>query len=143
MKKIMYLSIMLLAVAITGCEKSDEEPTAKTFEQKYPEWRNLTWISTTPTKSSTYKLDIRIVDNLITLTFTDVNNVVTLEKFRDMDIKWNIVGETNSGPVYSDTNGTVYFGEGISPADKASFGFVINRTEKTITLDNTYKLKIN
>ena len=51
MKKILLLSIMLLAVAITGCEKNDVEPkndpTEQTLEQKYPEWVNLTKVLTT------------------------------------------------------------------------------------------------
>lgn len=44
MKKFTYLLIVLLAFAVTGCEK--DEASKKTLEELYPEWKNLTRIAT-------------------------------------------------------------------------------------------------
>ncbi len=48
MKKFTYLLIVLLAFAVTGCEKDEDMPEApkKTLEELYPDWKNLTWIAT-------------------------------------------------------------------------------------------------
>jgi len=44
MKKFTYLLIVLLAFAVTGCEK--DEASKKTLEELYPKWKNLTRIAT-------------------------------------------------------------------------------------------------
>lgn len=46
------------------------------------------------------------------LTYRDTNNNVIdylSGKYRDMHVDWGIIGETNTGPIYSTTSGTVYF----------------------------------
>lgn len=145
MKKLVLLLTLFVAVAITGCKKDDDQP--QTLEQKYPEWKKLTWISTTVSPEfSFYKLDVSIDGDVITTTFTDVNNTKTVDRYRDMHIDWDIIEQTNTGFIYSTTSGAVLFSWGISPADRATWSFEINRTEKTITVfanPNTYKLKIN
>ena len=151
MKKILLLSIMLFAVAITGCEKSDVEPKEQTLEQQYPEWKNLTYLSTeTPIKAD-FKLDMKIVGNVVTLTYTNKVNPtdVRIYQYREM-----LIGDANGNEISSTaTSGWLYLENGIfNPATNSTpesyeWRFEINRNSnpKTITLysDPIYVLKIN
>ncbi len=55
MKRITYLLMLMFATVLIniGCEKENSTPAtpvtppvAQTLEQKYPDWKNLTWVST-------------------------------------------------------------------------------------------------
>lgn len=77
MKKIIFLSIMLFAVAITGCEKNEVEPKndpiEQTLEELYPEWVNLTKVLTdgstvsnmNPIDVFEISLEIKILNNQV------------------------------------------------------------------------------
>ncbi len=72
MKKLTYLFTILFAVVLmsTSCEK--ENVTPDTLETQFPDWVNLTWVSTDGVDENmdvdTYpRLDITIVDNLVTV----------------------------------------------------------------------------
>jgi len=88
MKKVIYLIVMMFAIVsiTTNCTKKDDiKPDVKkdsivvdkTYEQLYPDWRDLRWISTQDIKNGIitldlpYTLNIRIVSNTITETTID------------------------------------------------------------------------
>lgn len=49
MKKYTYFISLILVLVLSSisCSKEDDQPTPQqTLEQKYPDWKNLTWVST-------------------------------------------------------------------------------------------------
>ena len=82
-KKVTYLLIVMFAmsVAFTSCKKDPilpPEPT-ETLAELYPDWTNLTWVST---DGDSYvnkypKLNITIVDNLVSVFFTYFTGDIT------------------------------------------------------------------
>ena len=72
MKKVTYFLILMFSLVLTStsCEKDDPIVPTQTLEQMYPDWANLTWISTNGSTNSYPKLDISISDDVILLTET-------------------------------------------------------------------------
>jgi len=48
MKKVTYLLVLMFSLVLTSasCDKSDDPTPEQTLEQMYPDWSNLTWVST-------------------------------------------------------------------------------------------------
>ncbi len=68
MKKVTYLMTLVLAITIVSyscSKKDDDDPIVKTLQEQYPDWSNLTWVSTggISTPDMYPKLEISIVDN--------------------------------------------------------------------------------
>ena len=72
MKKFILFSMMLLAFAVTSCEKEETpEPQQQTLEQLYPDWKNLTWLETYRNSDNVKvqypRMSITIDSNLVTI----------------------------------------------------------------------------
>ena len=72
MKKVTYLMTILFAVALmsTSCCKDDPVPEL-TLEEQYPEWSDLSWVSTNGSTSEYPQLDLIIINDVATLTETE------------------------------------------------------------------------
>lgn len=87
MKKIIYLLVLVFTITLvnTSCEKESNEPNVppisidSTLAQKYPEWRNLTWVSTTFNGTSVNypKYYFTINNNVITETYIKSNDITS------------------------------------------------------------------
>ncbi len=70
MKKIIYLLTLMLAVTLinVSCEKN-EDPANQTLAEMYPDWTNLTWISTDGNSTPTVypRLTIKVIGNVATI----------------------------------------------------------------------------
>lgn len=155
MKKILLLSIMLFAVAMTSCEKDDDgskdNPIGQTLEQKYPEWVNLTKVLTTgslisnriPLNDAENWLTVKIENNQAYLTQGnrfDNNSSGTTTAYKYMLIEYS-TESTNTLK-----KGTVYFYDGVYPQDGLMQGFemdLVNKTVKIIRTDYYFLLKYN
>ena len=71
MKKVIYFLMLMSAMTILniGCEKPDDGTSDQTLAQAYPNWINLTWVSTDGASLiTTYpRLDISIVGDVATI----------------------------------------------------------------------------
>lgn len=76
MKKATYLMTILFAVAMmsTSCEKEDPI-VPDTLEEQYPEWSNLSWVSTDdkdaswqPVEDTYPRLEISIIGDIVQIT---------------------------------------------------------------------------
>jgi len=82
MKKMTYLITILFAVALmsTSCCKDDPiVPDPETLEEQYPEWSNLSWVSTDG-KDANYQ---PVEDTYPRLEITIVGDVVNVHQLRN------------------------------------------------------------
>lgn len=134
MKKVAYLTMMFVALTLMSfsCSKDDDDPIVpQTLEEKYPDWKNLTWFSTDGVSApDTYpKLEITISDNLVTVTKTTDNSPI-IGKYTQANISSSTA--TFSG-VYQDYNGT--------GSTLTCTNVTVGATQITLTcLGNTYVL---
>lgn len=89
-----------LVLMNTSCTKpTDDVPDIKTLAQQYPDWKNLTWISTDG-KSNDYvypKLSISVVDNTIEVNqWIDIPYAGTdiISQYHHSFTVFNIIGST-------------------------------------------------
>jgi hypothetical protein len=141
MKKITYLSILMFSLILmsTSCCKEDD-PTTQTVAELYPDWANLTWISTdNASLATTYpKLNISIVGDNITMN----QPINATQAYNDTFITMN-VSEGNSGSVtFTNAMGSV-----TGTFTKIIVGGVttqISLTTKGLsTTSHVYVLKVN
>jgi hypothetical protein len=127
MKKIMFLLMFSMILVSTSCEKEDVEPktTTKTLEQQFPEWKNLTWVSTVPAPLLNDKLNIKIVGNVITVTISNMYSS-TDKLYSKMELN-----ETVGNPV---TSGKVRIYNDREPNQEFGGSFTINRTTQIISI---------
>ena len=123
-----------LVLMSTSCCKPDDETPVQTFEQTYPDWKNLTWVSTDNSSlSTTYpKLNITIVGDNIS-----VNQPINATQAYN--------GSYDGMVVQGTTSGTVGFG---MPAEItgtfSKSGSQITLTTKGLsTTSHVYVLQIN
>lgn len=80
MKKVSYLFVMFLALSLMSfsCSEKEEieEPVVLTLADQYPDWVDLSWVSTDGDTSVTMypKLEISIDENTVTVHHTYVIN---------------------------------------------------------------------
>lgn len=79
MKKLTYFLVLMFSlVLISACDKNDDDPIVpkQTFEELYPDWANLTWVSTDGVDTTMYpdvypRLNITIIKNSIIFQIID------------------------------------------------------------------------
>jgi len=104
MKKVTYLMTILFAVALmsTSCCKDDPVPEPQTLEEQYPEWSDLSWVSTDGNDvnyagelEDTYpRIEITINDDELTFkqwTWDVPNDVPYTEPYVNTYLKDNVV----------------------------------------------------
>jgi hypothetical protein len=145
MKKVICLFSLMLALVLmnTNCTKpTDDNPIVQTLRQKYPDWKNLTWVSTDGANlTSTYpRLNISI---------TAVGDTVKTNQPMDNG-GYSMNGWYGSIGVQG-TNVTFSIPYNNTMIDFVCTNVVINENAKTVTLytgglltaKHTYVLKIN
>lgn len=144
MKKIMLLSIMLFAVAITSCEKDDAEPSVikptQTLEQKYPAWVNLSFIERVPANVNQDWISIKLENNQVLYNSGNKFGNSPTATFKQMNVEYDSQS-TNTLKV-----GKAYFYD-YYQGDGLIFEFEMNLVSKKFKyyLNNGeyYLLKIN
>lgn len=72
-KETCFLALIFLPVLLNiGCKKnSSDTANDQTLEQKYPDWKNLTWVSTNgnSTQNTYPKISFSIVGNVVNFTY--------------------------------------------------------------------------
>lgn len=139
MKKVAFLMTLVLALplVITRCSKDDDDPMVpqQTLEQKYPDWKNLTWIATdnNPDVEKYPKLQISISGDLVTVVKKLTPSTSLVGKYTQANISSSTATFSS---VYQDYNGT---GSTLTCTNVSVESGVITLT----CLGNTYMLQIN
>lgn len=142
MKKTIYLLTIIFSLALvsSSCEKEPaDDPKTLTLEQAYPEWKNLTWVSTDGASlTTTYpRISIKIVGDSITmiqlLKFPQLDRLTQYNGFYDM---MTITGNTVK---FSQKNN---WGEAVGTFSKTNTHITLT-TYGNVTESHVYVLKIN
>ena len=107
MKKVTYLLVLMFSLTLmsTSCDKDEPIVPDKTLEQLYPDWANLTWVSTdgwTDPDVAPNKLNITIVGNKVTFnqppSYNKILDKITIQgdiiKFGEVNGSIDIVSGT-------------------------------------------------
>ncbi len=138
MKKLKYLLPLFFALTLMSfsCSKDDDDPIVpQILEEKYPDWKNLTWVSTDGVTAQMNpdiypRLEVSISGDLVTVTKKLTVSTSIIGKYTQANISGSTA--TFSG-VYQDYNGT---GSTVSCTN-----VTVGSTQITLTcLGNTYVL---
>jgi hypothetical protein len=132
MKKTIYFLTMILAVALmsTSCCKDDPDvPEPQTLEEQYPEWSDLSWVSTDgndvnhiPIEETYPRLEITIVGDVASIfQATDGVGGGYAGNFPEVTISGNVI--TFSGDGFKvitgtfewDSNSVTFITKGLTP----------------------------
>lgn len=145
MKKVFYLITILFTVVLmsTSCKKEDPIPLDfnLTLEEQYPEWSNLTWVSTNGSNDiDTYpKLDITIVDDEIILKLIKKDVYGGIKGYPITFNKMEIL--VDHVVVISNIMNNILYFYGTFDNNGVTIGIMV---EETLCFEkNTYILKIN
>lgn len=72
MKQFLYnlfllAAFFIVAASCSGNNRSNSSPSGQTLEQRFPQWTNLTWISTDEYQGIYPRMDISIRGNVVTI----------------------------------------------------------------------------
>ena len=138
MKKVTYLLVLMFSLTLmpTSCEKDEPVVPEQTLEEKYPDWKNLTWVSTDgwSTPATYPQISIKITGNKAVLTVTDEYSDHTIGGYILTHDKFEVVGNIArfSEP---ETGTTVQELTILTPPDSTKI--------KVNWQEHTYVLKIN
>ena len=113
MKKVTYLIVLMFSLVLLSASCEKDEPVVKqTLEEQYPDWSNLTWVSTdgktAETKPDVYpRLNITINGDNGTIRQTmDGDGWYYNEQFSTITIESNTITFTGHYAVYISRTGT-------------------------------------
>lgn len=136
MKKIAYLSMLFVALTLMSfsCEKNDDDVIPQTLEEKYPDWSNLTWVSTDGSVDTYPRMNITITGNTCVFSqpYNGTGGIYT-ESFSNMLVTSSSV--TFSGNAGNDATITGTYTKSGSQITLITKGFIAN--------SRTYVLQIN
>jgi hypothetical protein len=136
-----------LVLLSTSCKKDDNNPivNTKTLEELYPDWANLTWVSTKENGVFVEypRFEIMIVGDTITLkgwSYIDEDNNIFYNPQDYKKISFDTITSTTGTVTISDLVIKKPYGDGIT------FGYIIDKSNNNIILahnNHIYTLKIN